>query len=92
MNSSNNKIYQQTTLKIKQGLLDVKGIYNEAISDQIKSYGNLLRHTTGQGLAKLYRLLDKPRPYARPTHDLFCGCRKCEPSVTTYIKRMRSIQ
>jgi hypothetical protein len=26
----------------------------------------------------------------RPTHDLFCECRKCNPSVRTYIKNMGS--
>lgn len=76
----------------------------EAITKQIekdtaavcKSFGK------GKGYRKTVRmvfriltLLDKyldgrkAKVNKKPTHDMFCSCSKCQPSFSTYIKKLK---
>lgn len=76
-------------------------MYDKAIKDNYKAYRRSLSKAKSTALERLYNLLEaldkklderQPKqPYKRPTHDLFCECRKCQPSVTTYHRKLKGL-
>lgn len=55
----------------------------------------LLKHKLNILLEAYDRNMDRraraKRRYVRPTHDLLCSCRLCEPAFTTYWRNMKKI-
>lgn len=78
----------QTTKKVRRWC---KKYYREV---QELSRNAYKRYYTHPWVETVHTLLKskKPKKYIRPTHQLFCECRNCEPSINTYYKRIMSIK
>ena len=56
----------------------------------IESEAIISGHYSEVMVERIHRLLERKKKYVRPTHDLFCNCRTCVPSINTYCKRIMS--
>lgn len=43
-------------------------------------------------LRRIIKLVRPEKKYKRPTHDIFCACRKCVRSVTSYVKILKELE
>jgi hypothetical protein len=91
----------QVTIKVNEEHIREKAIttYQKARQAAYRHYRRAAQiaqaigsgYCPSPGVARVYLLLAKPKKYVRPTHDLFCSCRTCEPSINTYCKRIMSL-
>jgi len=75
-------------------------VYEATTKERRKTYRRAISKYKDRQVERLYSLLKswdtklearKPKqPYQRPTHNLFCDCRKCVPSVKTYHRKLRN--
>ena len=73
--------------------INVQGL---SIETQLKAktYWCYLQETVSEQMAplrNLRRYFTTTQKVDLPPHTIMCSCRKCEPSITTYYRKLRSL-
>ena len=75
-------------------------VYEASQKDNRRIFRDKLRQANRRNMADFrvilkqvfaYRYTDEPVKRTKASHDLWCSCRKCNPSINTYHRKLKSL-
>lgn len=65
-------------------------VYDKTCKDGRRLHKQRLQKAKSKRLAQLHRVLVDNWKDSDLRHNLFCACRKCNPSITSYHRKLKS--